>query len=138
MCQLQRMRARALILQRPAHMYRCVLHAGCPFNCIANNLLQMLFAVSPLFRLFALRRFAEGQDGPHPQCMTPSPAPHATRCGASLREHLPNASDVLMSTSDVRRELLSSLSALSVTICFNDVCMLHAHACSHATACMFL
>ena len=123
------MRARALILQRPAHMYRCVLHAGCPFNCIANNLFNLLFAISPLFRLFALGRFSEGQDGPHPQCMTPHPAPHATRGGAPLREHLPNASDVLMSTSDVLKELLSSVRHNLLHVCLHA--NMHVHgACS--------
>ena len=102
--------SRALrFLQRPAAHVQVCAHAGCPFNCITNSLYRALFAISPLFCLFALRRFAEGQDGPHPQCMTPHPAPHATRGGAPLREHLPNASDVLTSTSDVRKELLSSV-----------------------------
>ena len=102
--------SRALrLLQRPAAHVQVCAHAGCPFNCITNSLYRALFAISPLFCLFALRRFAEGQDGPHPQCMTPHPAPHATRGGAPLREHLPNASDVLTSTSDVRKELLSSV-----------------------------
>ena len=111
-----------------AHVQVCA-HAGCPFNCITNSLYRALFAISPLFCLFALRRFAEGQDGPHPQCMTPHPAPHATRGGAPLREHLPNASDVLMSTSDVLKELLSSVRHNLLHVCLHA--NMHVHgACS--------
>ena len=117
-----------------AHVQVCA-HAGCPFNCITNNLYKALFAISPLFCLFALRRFTEGQGGPHPQCMTPHPAPHATRDGAPLREHLPNASDVLTSTSDVRKELLSSVHLDML----HDIPHVHVHVhmwCCSAKACM--
>ena len=54
---------------------------------------------------------------------------HATRGGAPLREHLPNASDVLMSTSDVLKELLSSVRHNLLHVCLHA--NMHVHgACS--------
>ena len=114
-----------LILQCPAAHVQVCAHAGCPFNSITNSLYRALFAISPLFCLFALRRFAEGQAGPHLQWLTPLPSPHATRDTAIFCEHHPNVPDVLMSTSDALKELLSSV----------HHALLHVHACMFACSC---
>ena len=114
-----------LIFQRPAAHVQMCKHAGCTSNCMANNLYKALFAISPLFRLFALRRFAEGQAGPHLQWLTPLPSPHATRDTAIFCEHHPNVPDVLMGTSDALKELLSSV----------HHALLHVHACMFACSC---
>ena len=51
----------------------------------------------------------EGAKSPHPTCMAPRPATHATRDSAIFCKHLPNVSGVLMSTPDNLKELLSSV-----------------------------
>ena len=49
----------------------------------------------------------KGAKSPHPTCMTPRSATQATRDSAIFCKHAPNVSNVLMSTADVLKELVS-------------------------------
>ena len=112
-------------LQRPATHAALLPHSQWPSNCIAYNLLHLHFVISPLFRLFALRRFAEGQGGGHVQLATARTAPSLSLSRTRFRTQLQCYMLALVSTSDALKELLSSIHHASF----------HVHACMFACSC---
>ena len=111
-----------LIFQRPAAHVQMCKHAGCPSNCMANDLYKALFAISPLFLLFALRRFAGGQHGGRVQRATARTAPSFSL--SRTRSHTNSLGDgnELFSSSDMRKELLSSVRHNLLQWCVHATC----------------